>query len=140
MGTRANTTLAWAATGLLVISAPFAAYAGLDEGAFQDPPAHVDDVDAATEPDTMPFEDAGIGTDTSTPGTTVDGSTPDDASGPRLPDGGVPAPLPTADTGAGCQCAVTRGDASTNVLGAPAFLALAGLATVTALRRRRRAR
>ena len=137
MGTRANTTLAWAATGLLVVTAPFAAHAGLDEGAFEDPPAHVDDIDAGTEPDTMPSDDAAPATDTFTPGTGVDTGAGDDASGPRLPDGGIPSPLPSADTTTGCQCTQARGGVASSSYLAPSLLALGGAAIVGARRRRR---
>jgi hypothetical protein len=143
MGTRANTTLGWATTGLLVITAPFVAFAGLDGAEGDGPPAHVAGVSEfdggdfdvlEPQPDTLtgPVGDALVGVDIALPGSDSGGTPAGDGGGtfPRLPDGGTPTPL-VEDTNAGCQCAQARGDEAD----VRAALPLVG-ALVVVLRRR----
>jgi MYXO-CTERM domain-containing protein len=140
MGTRANTTMAWMTTGLLVITAPFVAFGGLEDPGWEPPPAHVADLDAmefdatlesdTLMPDTRVGFDSGMGTgDTGT----VPPGPADIGGAPRLPDGGSPTPL-VEDTGTGCQCTLDgdHGDA-----GAATSAALMTIGALFIRRRRR---
>jgi hypothetical protein len=95
---------AWLFTGIVVVTFPFVAHAGLEEtGALDDGGPFFGDDGGA--PNAM---DTGAPPDTSTEPITRDADSPDTVvPGPTLPDGAPQTQLPGADTGSGCTCTST---------------------------------